>query len=212
MSFLLDILQNMPTYLHLWAVDYGIGLYFIVAAIIFAETGLVVTPILPGDSLLFAIGALLALDLPGLNIFVMIGILILAALTGDTVNYFLGQWMAKRLFTTEARWLNRKHLERTQEFYAKHGGKTIIIARFMPIVRTYAPFVAGLSGITYRKFIGFSITGGVAWISLFTLAGYFFGNIPSVKTNFHYAILAICMISVAPVIIEYFKSRREVRS
>lgn len=210
MSFLLDILQNLPSYLHLWAVDYGVGLYFIVAAIIFAETGLVVAPLLPGDSLLFAVGALLALDLPGLNLVPMICILIMAALAGDTVNYFVGQWMAKRLFTAEARWLNRKHLERTQEFYAKHGGKTIIIARFMPIVRTYAPFVAGLSGITYRRFIGFSITGGVLWISLFTLAGYFFGNIPAIKTNFHYAILAICVISVAPVVIEYFKSRRQV--
>ena len=181
----------------MWAVDYGVGLYAILFLIIFAETGLVVTPLLPGDSLLFAVGALLSMHLPGLEIWVMIPLLWSAALTGDVVNYHVGQWIAPKLFKDyNARWLNRKHLDRTQEFYKKHGGKTVIMARFMPIVRTYAPFVAGLSGMKFREFMMYSVTGGFAWISSFLLLGYFFGNIPAIKSNFQYVILAIVVISL----------------
>ena len=209
MDLIIDIFQNLPTYLHMWAVDYGTGLYIILFLIIFAETGLVVTPLVPGDSLLFATGALLAMNLPGLSIWVMIPLLIVAAIAGDFVNYRIGQWSAPRLFTGPlAKWLNRKHLKQTEEFYEKHGGKTVIIARFIPIIRTYAPFVAGLGAMNFPKFILFNVVGGVAWITSFLLLGYFFGNIPAIKSNFQYVIIAIVLLSVLPVVIELLRARK----
>lgn len=207
---LLDLFKDIPGHLQIWAIDYGRGLYAILALIIFAETGLIVTPFLPGDSLLFAAGAILALDLPGMDLTSMCFILTLAAFFGDMVNYHVGKWMAPKLFyNQEARWLNRKHLDRTREFYDKHGGKTIILARFIPIIRTYAPFVAGLSGMSYREFFIYNIVGGAIWVVSFLCLGYFFGNMPFVKTNFQYVILGIIVVSVLPVVYEFFKARRE---
>jgi membrane-associated protein len=207
---ILEIIRHLPDHLQIWATAYGPGLYAILALIIFAETGLVVTPLLPGDSLLFAAGAVIAMDIPGLSLPLMCVILILAAFSGDLVNYHVGKWMAPRLFAnSKIRWLNRRHLEKTQAFYDKHGGKTIILARFVPIVRTYAPFVAGLGGFRLKRFVFFSLAGGSLWIVIFLNLGYFFGNIPAVKKNFELAVLAIIVISLAPVAIEFIRSRRQ---
>ncbi len=210
MALLLDFFNNLPAYLQAWAASYGSGLYVILFLIIFAETGLVVTPILPGDSLLFATGALLALGLPGLDVWVMILLLIVAAILGDLVNYHVGKWVAPRIFSSgeSIRWLNQKHLQKTQEFYDRHGGKAIILARFVPIVRTYAPFVAGMSAMDPKKFFSFNVIGGVVWISSFILLGYFFGNIPAIKSNFQYVILGIMVVSVLPIVFEFLKARR----
>lgn len=212
MTQLLDLIQHLPDHLHIWANNYGLGLYLIVGLIIFCETGLVVTPFLPGDSLLFATGAVLSLGLPHLSLGVMVAVLILAALLGDTVNFHVGKFMAKRLFVSEnARWLNRKHLERTREFYDRHGGKTVILARFLPIFRTYVPFVSGLGGMPYPKFLVFSAIGGSLWVALFTCMGFFFGNLPSVKANFHYVILAIVFVSLIPLVLEFLRARSRSR-
>lgn len=193
----------------MWAVDYGSGLYLILFLIIFAETGLVVTPFLPGDSLLFATGALLSLGIPGLDLGTMILLLVIAAILGDLVNYHVGKWMAPKIFRgTESKWLNRKHLQKTKEFYDRHGGKTIILARFVPIIRTYAPFVAGMGGMAYRQFAIFNVVGGIIWITSFTVLGYFFGNLPFVKSNFQYVILAIIILSVLPIVLEFVRARR----
>lgn len=209
MQLILDIFQNLPTHLHLWAVNYGMGFYVIIFLIIFCETGLVVTPILPGDSLLFATGAVLSMDLPGLSVWVMIPLLIVAAISGDLTNYHIGQWAAPKIFAGRiSRWLNPNHLKKTEEFYRKHGGKTVVLARFVPIIRTYAPFVAGMGAMKFSKFLTFSIGGGVAWITSFTLMGYFFGQIPAIKSNFQYVILAIIVVSVLPIAIEFMKARR----
>lgn len=211
MENLLEILRHLPEHLQVWATAYGPGLYGILFAIIFAETGLVVTPLLPGDSLLFATGSILALGVPPLNLPTMCVTLVLAAFAGDLVNYHVGKWAAPKLFLSgNLRWLNRQHLEKTQAFYAKHGGKTLILARFVPIVRTYAPFVAGLSGFKLARFIAFSLTGGALWIVTFLNLGYFFGNIPTVKRNFELVIAAILVVSLAPVLLEYWRSRRTV--
>lgn len=204
----IEILRHLPEHLHAWAVAYGAGLYLILAAVIFAETGLVVTPFLPGDSLLFATGAILAMQIPGLTLPGMCITLMIAAFCGDIVNYHVGQWAAPRLFDGKhLKWLNRKHLQKTKDFYAKHGGKTIILARFLPIVRTYAPFVAGVSGLPLSRFIAYSLFGAAFWIITFLNLGFYFGNIPSVKKNFEYVILAIIIVSVAPVIIELIRNR-----
>lgn len=213
MSEILQLMQHLPDHLQQWAADYGTGFYAIVAAIIFAETGLVVTPLLPGDSLLFAVGAVLSLHLPGLELGVMIPTLVAAAVVGDTVNFHVGRYMASRLFNSyESRWLNRKYLDRTQAFFEKHGGKTVILARFLPIVRTYAPFVAGLSGMAYPLFLFFSVAGGALWISLFVVVGYYFGNLPQVRSNFHYAILGIVAVSLAPIAIEMLRGWKRERA
>ncbi|HMN67037.1 MAG TPA: DedA family protein [Bdellovibrionales bacterium] len=207
---LINLFQHLPEHLQMWAVDYGVGLYAILALIVFCETGLVVTPFLPGDSLLFATGALLAHQIPGLDLGTMCVILILAAVLGDMVNYHVGKFVAPRMFKYEnSRWLNRKHLDRTHAFYEKHGGKTIILARFMPIVRTYAPFVAGLSGMRYSSFFFYNVIGAIVWVVSFTCLGFFFGNLPTIKANFQYVILAIIALSVLPIGIEYLRARRQ---
>lgn len=209
-SQVLDLLRHIPEHLQLWSLQYGRGLYAILACIVFAETGLVVTPFLPGDSLLFATGALLAYDLPGLDLPTMMVLLTLAAFFGDMVNYHMGKWLGPRLFRSEtSRWLNRGHLEKTGQFYAKYGGKTIILARFVPIVRTYAPFVAGMGAMKYSVFFFYNIIGGAIWVVSFLSLGYFFGNMPLIKSNFQYAVGGVIVLSVLPIIFEYWRERRK---
>jgi len=190
--------------------DYGGWTYGILFAIIFCETGLVVTPFLPGDSLLFATGALAAGG--AMNVGFLWVLLVVAAILGDSVNYAIGKAVGTRVFKPDARVLKTEYLRRTEEFYAKYGGKTIIIARFIPIVRTYAPFVAGACAMNYAKFITYNVIGGIVWITGFLFAGYFFGNIPAVKDNFGLVIIVIIGLSVLPGVFEYFKSRRAARA
>ena len=205
-QFFIDILLHLDKHLD-WVIrTYGIWTYAILFLIIFCETGLVVTPFLPGDSLLFAVGTFVAIG--SLDMALITGLLSLAAIVGDTVNYWIGYAMGPKVFTREdSRFLNKEHLERTHRFYQKYGGKTIILARFIPIIRTFAPFVAGIGMMTYRRFIAFNVIGGIAWIFSFVLAGYYFGNIPFVRNNFIFVILAIIIISVLPVIIELLRQR-----
>jgi membrane-associated protein len=205
------LLHHLPDHLQIWALDYGMGLYAILALIIFAETGLIVTPFLPGDSLLFAVGAVLTLHLPGLELVTMCFVLTLAAIFGNMVNYTVGKIMAPRLFQNpNARWLNRKHLERTREFYDKHGALTVILTRFMPIIRTYAPFVAGLSGMSYTKFFLYNVLGGAIWVCSFLCLGYFFGNMPIIKSNFQYVMMGIIVFSLLPLVFEFLKGNKKV--
>lgn len=200
--------MHLDRHLDLIIRNYGTWTYTILFVIIFCETGLVVTPFLPGDSLLFAVGtfaALGSLDLTWLAVFLSV-----AAIAGDTVNYWIGNVAGPRVFTREkSRLLNKEHLERTHRFYEKYGGKTIILARFVPIIRTFAPFVAGIGHMTYSRFVAFNIIGGVAWVLFFILSGYFFGNIPFIKRNFTLVILAIIVISVLPGIIEFLREQRQ---
>ncbi len=207
------VVMHLPDHLQVWANDYGSGLYGILAVVIFAETGLVVTPFLPGDSLLFAAGAVLAMGLPQLSLPLMCLILIASAFAGDLTNYHIGKWAAPRLFKSgKIKFLNPDYLQRTEEFYARHGGKTLIMARFVPIVRTYAPFVAGLTGMPLGTFLVYSFSGGTAWIVSMTALGYFFGNIEIVKRNFELVVIAIICISVLPMAIEFLKSRRHAKA
>lgn len=189
---------------------FGVWTYIVLFAIIFAETGLVVTPFLPGDSLLFAIGALAARG--SLDMTILSVSLIVAAVLGDTVNYWVGSILGPKIFRGEnVRFLNKKHLEKTHEFFERYGGKTIIIARFVPIVRTFAPFVAGMGKMTYRRFMAYNVVGGVVWILLFLWAGYFFGNFPSVKKNFTLVILGIIFVSILPAVIEIWRERVRIK-
>lgn len=198
--------MHLDKYLSFIIYQYGAATYIILALIIFCETGLVVTPFLPGDSLLFAAGAFAALG--SFNISLLYGLLVFAAMAGNTTNYWIGYFTGPMLFRREGvRFLNKKHLERTHQFYEKYGGKTIIIARFIPIVRTFAPFVAGIGRMTYTRFISYDIFGGTAWVSACVFSGYFFGNMPVVKHNFSLVILAIILISVMPGAIEFIRSR-----
>lgn len=208
-----DILIHLDTYLGAVIRDYGVWTHMLLFLIIFCETGLVVTPFLPGDSLLFAAGTFAALG--SLNLTWLAVTLSIAAVAGDTVNYWIGSAAGPKVFASgKSRWLNRDHLHRTHEFYERYGGKTIIIARFVPIIRTFAPFVAGIGSMTYPRFIAYNVIGGIAWILIFTLGGYFFGNIPIVKRNFTLVIMVIIVISVMPGVIEYFRhrARRPVRT
>ena len=206
---ILDLLHDLPGHLALWTATMGPWFYVLMFGIIFAETGLVITPFLPGDSLLFALGALTAIE-GGLDFTTLATVLIAAALIGDTVNYSFGRWIGPKLFRNpNSRILNPHHLRRTHEFYEKYGGKTVVLARFLPILRTYAPFSAGLAQIPYLRFLGFSIFGGVIWILSFLTVGHFFANRPEVKANFHYVILAICVISLIPIVVEFIRARRD---
>jgi membrane-associated protein len=203
----IEILLHLDTHLDLVIRNYGFWTYGILFLIIFLETGLVVTPFLPGDSLLFAGGtfaALGSLDVKWLVIF-----LATAAIAGDTVNYWIGHATGPKVFTKEkSGFLNKEYLHRTHQFYEKYGGKTIIIARFIPIIRTFAPFVAGIGSMTYGRFITYNIAGGIAWVVIFVLGGYFFGNIPFIKRNFSLAIAAIIFLSILPGIIEFLRHRK----
>ena len=194
--------------------DYGVWAYLILFLIIFVETGLVVMPFLPGDSLLFAAGAFAApqiinnVSTPGpFNVFYLISLLFVAAFLGDTLNYYIGDYFGPKVFRRDYRFLKKEHLLKTQGFYEKHGAKTIIFARFIPIIRTFAPFIAGVGTMKYSKFIAYNILGGFLWVALFVGAGYFFGNIPAVKKNFTLAIFAIIFISLVPPIIEVVKHK-----
>ncbi len=183
--------------------DYGTWTYGILFLIVFCETGLVVLPLLPGDSLLFAAGTFAALG--DLNPWLLAGLLMVAAILGDTVNYWIGNRIGPRAFSGEIRLLKREYLDRTRAFYARHGGKTIILARFVPIVRTFAPFVAGVGEMNYPRFLAYNVVGGVTWVGLFVGAGYWFGNIPAVKERFSLVIMAIILVSVLPIAIELGK-------
>jgi membrane-associated protein len=201
-----DIFMHLDKHLGSVIQSYGIWTYLILFLIIFCETGLVITPILPGDSLLFAAGAFAARgDFDVLWLFILLTI---AAVAGDTLNYWIGSYMGPKIFHKEkVRFLNREYLDRTHQFYEKHGGKTIIIARFMPIIRTFAPFVAGIGKMTYFHFISYNVIGGIVWIAAFVFGGFFFGNIPVVKRNFTLVIMAIIILSIMPGVIEYLRHR-----
>ena len=187
--------------------NYGTWAYLVLFLIVFTETGIIIFPFLPGDSLLFAAGALAARPETGLNVWIIIPLLIAAAFIGDNVNYAVGDYLGPRVFREDFKFLQRKYLDQTQAFYAKHGGKTIIMARFVPIVRTFAPFVAGVGTMTYRHFASYSIAGAVLWVVSLTLAGYLFGNIDYVKNNFELVILGIIALSVLPPAISYLKGK-----
>jgi len=207
---LIDLVLHLDQHLVELVTQYGSWTYGILFLIIFCETGLVVTPFLPGDSLLFAVGALAATG--ALDVSSVVILLTAAAIIGDNVNYWIGYTIGPRVFQGESsRFFNRKHLERTHRFYEKYGGKTVILARFIPIVRTFAPFVAGIGRMTYGRFLLYDVPGGVAWISIFVYAGYFFGNIPIVKRNFTLVVFAIVFISLLPAVIEYVQHRRKGR-
>jgi membrane-associated protein len=206
---LIDIFLHLDKHLNEIIIDYGTWTYLILFAIIFMETGFVVTPFLPGDSLLFAAGTFAALG--SLNPLLLFGLLAGAAILGDTVNYWIGNYIGPRAFSGEIRFLKKEYLDRTHDFYERHGGKTIILARFIPIIRTFAPFVAGVGSMTYGRFITYNIGGGILWVALFVFGGYFFGNIPFVKDNFTIVILAIIFISVLPPIIEFLRERLRTR-
>ena len=201
----IDIFLHLDEYLGTIIHDYGTLTYLFLFIVIFMETGLVVTPFLPGDSLIFAAGAFAGLG--SLNPFIIFGLLSFAAIIGDTVNYWIGHAIGPRAFSGNIRFLKKEYLDRTHAFYEKHGGKTIILARFIPIIRTFAPFVAGVGAMTYVKFISYNIIGGVLWVALFTFVGYFFGNLPIVQNNFSLVIMAIILISVMPAVIEFVKEK-----
>ena len=203
----IDILLHLDKHLDLVIRNYGFWTYGIFFLIIFLETGLVVTPFLPGDSLLFAAGAFAALG--SLDAKWLIVLLSIAAIGGDTLNYWIGYIVGPKVFSKEkSRFLNKDYLYRTHQFYERYGGKTIILARFIPIIRTFAPFVAGIGSMTYGRFIAYNIVGGIAWVAIFVLGGYFFGNIPSIKQNFSLVIAAIIFLSILPGIIEFLRHRK----
>ena len=205
----IDVFLHLDRHLGEWSQALGSWLYFLLFAIVFCETGLVVTPFLPGDSLLFAVGALASLPDSGLNLWLVAALLIVAAVLGDSVNYAVGAYMGPKVFSrADSRWLNQKHLQRTHDFYEKYGGKTIFLARFVPIVRTFAPFVAGVGSMTYSHFALYNITGAASWVLAFLLAGYFFGQIPAIQSNFHIVIVAIIVISLLPIAFEFVRARR----
>ncbi len=205
-KYLIDLFLHLDTHLHTLILQYGTVTYVILFMVIFGETGLVVTPFLPGDSLLFAAGTFAAKG--SFNLHILIILLAVAAVLGDTVNYWIGHFIGPKIFEKEnVRFLKKEYLERTHKFYEKYGGKTIIIARFIPIVRTFAPFVAGIGSMNYSKFIIYNVIGGVIWVLLFTLGGYYFGNITFVKQNFSIAILTIIFISILPGIIEFIRHK-----
>lgn len=202
---LIDFVLHIDVHLAALSAQYGVWLYGILFLIVFAETGLVVTPFLPGDSLLFAAGTLCSVG--SLDVGTLIVVIVIAALCGDNTNYFIGSRFGKRLFQTKSRFLNARHLEKTEQFYEKHGAKTIVLARFMPIVRTFAPFVAGIGTMTYRSFLTFSIIGAIIWSVSFSFLGFFFAQQPLVKKNFTLVIGAIIVISLLPALIEITRSK-----
>ncbi len=207
LQHLLDIFLHIDKHLANVISEYGVLTYALLFLVIFIETGLVVMPFLPGDSLLFAAGAFTALD--SLDLPVTLGLLSLAAIAGDTLNYWVGRGLGKQAYSLS--WVNQRHLERAQEFYQTYGGKTIVLARFVPIVRTFAPFAAGIGRMSYLYFLTYNVIGGLAWVLICVLSGYFFGNIPVVKKNFELVILAIVLISILPLVIELWKEKRKAK-
>lgn len=206
---IIDIFLHLDVHLVSWASVLGPWLYLLLFAIVFCETGLVVTPFLPGDSLLFAVGALASAEGSPIKLSWTVILLIVAAILGDATNYAIGRRVGPVAFSSEhSRLLNKKHLVRTQEFYERHGGKTIFLARFVPIIRTFAPFVAGIGRMSYRRFSAWNVGGAITWVTLFLVGGYVFGTLPVVKRNFHIVILAIIFISVLPILFEFWRARR----
>lgn len=232
MNLIIDIILHMDTYLASWAVQYGMLIYVLMFLVIFIETGFIVMPFLPGDSLLFALGAMTTLGAEamaqanggtliearslatgeGLNIYILMFSLMFAAIIGDNLNYNIGRFIGPKVFNKEDSWLfHKNHLQRTKDFYEKYGAKAIILARFVPIVRTFVPFVAGVGEMDRKKFMFNNILGGVLWINIFLWAGRIFGNLPVVKRNFHVVIFAVIGVSVLPILIEWLKSRRRTK-
>ncbi|MBN1363425.1 MAG: DedA family protein [Syntrophaceae bacterium] len=204
----LDFFIHLDKYLPKVIQIFGVMAYVVMFLVIFCETGLVITPLLPGDSLLFALGAFAAQGY--LNIEILLVSLCIAAVAGDTVNYSIGKFLGPKVFHyQDSRFFKREYLLRTHQFYEKHGGKTIIIARFVPIIRTFAPFVAGIGTMKYLRFITYNVVGGISWVCIFLLAGYFFGGIPAVKRNFTVVIIAIVIASVMPGVFEYWRQKRK---
>jgi membrane-associated protein len=203
---LIDLFLHLDRHLTDLTAQYGSWTYGILFAIIFAETGLVVTPFLPGDSLLFAAGAIAALG--SLDPWTLGLLLTAAAILGNTVNYAVGRWVGQRAFSGQIRWLRKDYFDRTHAFYERHGAVAIILTRFMPIIRTFAPFVAGVGQMTYRRFLVYNTLGGALWVGLFVAAGYFFGNLPTVKHNFSLVILGIIVVSLLPIAVEFVKAWR----
>jgi len=206
-SQIINLFVHLDNSLEFLISTYGVLIYILLFLVIFVETGLVITPFLPGDSLIFAVGTLAAKNL--LNVFVLFFIISFAAIIGDTVNYWIGKRVGRKIFNMNVKFLNKENLYRTEKFYEKHGGKTIIYARFIPIIRTFAPFVAGIGQMKYSRFLSFNLIGGVLWVSLFLFAGYFFGNLNFVKENLSLIIILIILISLIPPIFEYIKSRKK---
>jgi membrane-associated protein len=202
---IVDLFLHLDEYLDTIITNYGTLTYAILFFVIFMETGFVVTPFLPGDSLLFAAGTFAALG--SFNIGLLFLIVFCAAILGDTVNYWIGHYLGPKVFERDSKFIKKEHLVKTQEFYKKHGGKTIVLARFMPIIRTFAPFVAGVGTMNYGKFISYNILGGFLWTALFTFGGYYFGNIPFVKRNFEIVVLAIIILSLVPIFHEVYKAK-----
>ncbi len=200
-------LTHIDEVIRLWVTNYQTLTYLFLFAIIFCETGLVVTPFLPGDSLLFAAGAVAAMDGNPINISLFIPIIIVAAFAGDNTNYWIGHFLGHKVYENDYRLIKREYLDKTHRFYEKHGASTLIIARFMPIIRTFAPFVAGVGTMKYRRFYKFSFIGNVLWVSMFSLAGFYFGNLPTVKNNFSFVIFAIIIISLLPPVFTVIKQK-----
>lgn len=208
LRFLIDLFLNLDEHMANIINQYGAWTYAILFLVVFMETGFVITPFLPGDSLLFAAGTFAALG--SMNVWLLVLLLIIAAIAGDTVNYWIGHYLGDRAYNIK--WIKKEYLDRTHAFFEKHGGKTIFLARFVPIVRTFAPFVAGMGRMSYGYFFSYNVFGGIVWVLSFTFLGYFFGNIPFVKANFEFVILAILFISVVPIAWEALKARREMKA
>ena len=206
-KFIIDFILHLDVHLGQLIATYGVVTYAILFTVIFIETGLVVMPFLPGDSLLFAAGAFAALG--SFNIFFLWLFLIFSAFLGDTINYWIGHFLGEKLLENPTVPIKKSHIEKTQRFFAKHGGKTIMLARFVPIVRTCAPFVAGIGRMSYGRFLSFNLVGGAAWVTLFVFAGFFFGNIPNVRHNFSLVIFAIIFISTVPILVEFLRSTKQ---
>ena len=204
-TYLFDLFLHLDEHLSVVIQNYGPWTYLLLFLIIFMETGLVVTPFLPGDSLIFAAGTFAGMG--DLDVSLLFLLLSTAAVLGDTVNYWIGHYIGPRAFSGEIRFLKKEYMDRTHEFYERHGGKTIILARFVPIVRTFAPFVAGVGAMSYGKFITYNVVGGILWVALFTFGGYFFGNLQFVQDNFSIVVIAIILISVMPAVYEFLKER-----
>lgn len=206
----IDIFLHLDVHLNTWAAWMGVWLYIVIFAVVFCETGLVVTPFLPGDSLLFACGALAATEGSAINLGILIPVILVAAVLGDFCNYEIGKWLGPKVFTKEnSIFLNKNHLNKAHVFYEKYGGKTIILARFIPIIRTFAPFVAGIGKMTYFHFASYNIIGAFLWVCLFTVGGFFFADLPIVKDQFHYVVLAIIIISVLPAVYEFIAAQKK---
>ncbi|TAN52974.1 MAG: DedA family protein [Betaproteobacteria bacterium] len=201
-----DLVMHLDRHLAAFVAQHGTWVYALLFAIVFCETGLVVTPFLPGDSLLFVVGTIAAAG--GMDILAVMAVLVAAALCGDNVNYWIGRWTGPHVFHfRESRWLNPRYLERTHAFYARHGGKTVVIARFVPIVRTYVPFVAGVGTMPYLRFLAFSVVGALLWVLSLCLAGYFFGSLAIVKNNLSLVIVLIVLVSVSPGLVAWLRHR-----